>query len=193
MIEGAEQSAALEAEQAAERRSIGRYLAAQRKLRGISLDELAERTRIPRRNLERLESGVFDKQPDGFVRGFVRTVAEALGLDPREAVLRLVGEPAVADEDWLRRRRLRVALLAAAVGGCALLGLSWGLRETVRWISRPASDAAGEQVYRRDAVRELAADQPSAPAPADAAPPAAEPDAQAPPAEPPGTSPPAEP
>ncbi|MDH5565971.1 MAG: helix-turn-helix domain-containing protein, partial [Myxococcales bacterium] len=57
--------------------AVGAYLAAQRRLRGISLDELAERTVIPRRNLERLESGAFDGNADGFTRGFVRTVSEA--------------------------------------------------------------------------------------------------------------------
>ena len=66
--------------------SIGRYLARQRRLRGVSLDDLAAQTCIPRRSLERLEDGAFDRQADGFVRGFVRTVAAALGLDAEEAV-----------------------------------------------------------------------------------------------------------
>jgi transcriptional regulator with XRE-family HTH domain len=70
---------------------VGQYLANQRRLRRISIEELAERTRIPRRNLERLESGAFDSAADGFTRGFVRTVAEALGLDAGETVMRLVG------------------------------------------------------------------------------------------------------
>ena len=39
---------------------MGQYLANQRRLRRITLEELAERTRIPRRNLERLESGALD-------------------------------------------------------------------------------------------------------------------------------------
>ena len=46
------------------------------------------------------------------MRGFVRTVALALGLDSNEVMMRMVGEPAGADEDALWRRRLRVALLA---------------------------------------------------------------------------------
>src|SRR5262249_1813240 len=85
-------------EEASSGHSVGQYLANQRRLRRISLEELAERTRIPRRNLERLESGAFDSAVDGFTRGFVRTVAEALGLDADEAVMRLVGEPP-AEED----------------------------------------------------------------------------------------------
>ena len=57
------------------REQIGRYIAQQRRLRGIDLAELAARTRIPRRSLERLEAGAFDQSPDGFSRGFVRVPA----------------------------------------------------------------------------------------------------------------------
>lgn len=137
--------------------SIGRYLGRQRRLRGVSLDDLAVLTRIPRRSLERLEDGAFDDQTDGFTRGFVRTVAEALGLDAEEAVMRLLGEPPGADEDArVGRQQLRslaaagalLALLAAAVAG---LGV---------WLARgragPSGGDTGDIVYRRDAVRELA-------------------------------------
>jgi cytoskeleton protein RodZ len=141
-----------------ERFSIGRYLAAQRELRGISLDELAARTKIPRRNLERLESGAFDAQSDGFVRGFVRTVALALGLDSNEVVMRMSGEPAGADEDVVWRRRTRVALFAVVLGGLLLIGLGLGLRQATRWIVEPAGGPP-DHVFRRDAVRSLAEQQ----------------------------------
>ena len=147
------------------RESIGSYLASQRRLRGISLDELAMRTRIPRRNLERLESGAFDDQPDGFVRGFVRTVAAELGLDSQEAVMRLVGEPAAQDEEWRRRRRVGVALALAAVGLLGVLLGGWVLREAARWVASPAPGVEEELVYRRDAVRALAEAQRADPAP----------------------------
>lgn len=136
--------------------SLGRYLARQRRLRGISLDELAERTRIPLRSLERLEAGVFDLHADGFSRSFVRTVARALGLDPDEAVTRLLSEPAESEARSAApgrlRRRLAVGVLAAA--GAALgLGL-WS------WLSgrpEPGREADPSQlVTRPDAVRALA-------------------------------------
>ena len=109
---------------------VGRYLASQRRLRGISLDELSGLTKIPRRSLERLEAGTFDTSPDGFVRGFVRSVAESLGLDPDEAVMRLMDEPVPAAPTigasgqpegarWL----LRFALVGVGVGLLAGLGL----------------------------------------------------------------------
>jgi hypothetical protein len=73
--------------------AVGGWLAKQRELRGIRLEELAAITRLPVRSLERLEAGAFDGQHDGFVRGFVRTVAVAIGLDPEDAVARLLAEP----------------------------------------------------------------------------------------------------
>jgi transcriptional regulator with XRE-family HTH domain len=135
--------------------SIGRYLARQRRLRGVSLEDLVELTRIPKRSLERLEDGAFDDQADGFSRGFVRTVAEALGLDAEDAVMRLLGEPDVGDEEFaVRRHSLRrwaVGTLVLLGGAAAVAGL-WTLASGVG----RDEGAASEIVYRRDAVRELA-------------------------------------
>ena len=139
--------------------SIGRYLARQRSLRGVSLDELADRTRIPRRSLERLEDGAFDRQPDGFARGFVRTVAQALGLDADEAVMRLLEEPPSGDDELAYRRD---ALRRWAIGGALLLGASaavFGLWSLWGGASDSTGQASGQIVYRRDAVRVLAEEQ----------------------------------
>jgi len=140
---------------ASDRFSIGRYLASQRELRGISLDDLALRLKIPRRNLERLESGALDAQSDGFVRGFVRTVAEGLGLDANETLMRMVGEPTGGDDDLLWRRRVRLGLLGVLVGGVLLLLLGLGLRLATRWVVEPTGGPP-DHVFRRDAVRSLA-------------------------------------
>jgi hypothetical protein len=140
--------------------SIGRYLARQRRLRGVSLDDLASLTKIPLRSLERLEDGAFDHQADGFARGFVRTVAEALGLDAEEAVMRLVGEPPSGDEGLARRRP---SAQRWALGGALLLGALvaiFGLWSLWGGAARETSDDASQEiVYRRDVVRELAAER----------------------------------
>ena len=141
--------------------SIGAYLARQRRLRGISVAELAELTKIPTRSIERMEAGAFDGNPDGFVRGFVRAIALGLGLDPEEAVMRMLGEPTDAAAAPkapifpLDRRLLVLSALLAAILG---FGFSiWSLA------SRAPSPAAGadtpQVVYRRDAVRALAEEQ----------------------------------
>jgi Helix-turn-helix domain len=151
---------------------IGAYLSRQRVLRGIGLDELEQLTRIPRRSLERLESGRFDANPDGFVRGFVRTVAAALGLDPGETVNRMLAEPVPGRAGhgrshgrWLGA--LALVALAASLG----VALTW-------WAGSPAPGAAGQGTsstvrVRRDPVRALAEAQglaAQAPAPVAASP-----------------------
>jgi transcriptional regulator with XRE-family HTH domain len=136
---------------------IGSYLRRQRKLRGISIEDLARTTRIPLRSLERLESGSFDHDVDGFVRGFVRTVADALGLDPNDTVARMLREPAPEESaslDFSGRLPRAVLGLAVAVALIAVIGL---VRVAVTsddevHVSSPQADV----VYRRDPVRALA-------------------------------------
>src|SRR2546422_11632456 len=54
---------------------------------GISLDQIAIETRISTRFLAAIEGEEFHLLPGGiFNRGFVRTYAERMGLDPDQAV-----------------------------------------------------------------------------------------------------------
>jgi hypothetical protein len=133
------------------REPIGRYLAQQRKLRGLTLDELSVQTRIPRRSLERLEAGAFDRAPDGFARGFVRTVAEAIGLDPDETVARMLEEPTGAT----RRASRTGAGLFALAGVALVIALGVGLSRLDLAADGSATPASGLPT-RRDFVRELA-------------------------------------
>lgn len=137
---------------------VGPYLAAQRRLRRISLDELADRTKIPRRNLEQLEAGAFDAAPDGFSRGFVRSVADALGLDPDEAVMHLMGEPPADDAETENLRHTRALLLRAVLAAAGVIALLLLLRLALSLLAPVASSGpdAPETVHRRDAVRSLA-------------------------------------
>lgn len=137
---------------------IGVYLARQRELRGISLDDLAESTRIPRHSLERLESGAFDARPDGFARAFVRTVAVALGLEPDDTVNRMRSEPESARARARAARRSRIALALAAAALAVAIPVIW-----ISWIAEapPEASAAApardpDLVLRPDAVRRLA-------------------------------------
>ncbi|MFI5319279.1 MAG: helix-turn-helix domain-containing protein [Myxococcota bacterium] len=135
------------------REPIGRYISQQRRLRGIELDEIALRTRIPRRSLERLEAGAFDHSPDGFSRGFVRTVAEAIGLDPDDAVARMLPEPDSARRELPSLGRQRALLAAALLLLVAAVAIS-RLDSEPAAAPEPRPDAAPRM--RRDAVRALA-------------------------------------
>lgn len=133
---------------------IGDYLARQRQLRGFSLDDLEEITRIPKRSLERLEAGAFDGEDDGFARGFVRTVAQALGLDPEDTTLLMLSEPeATTPENTGFSRPLQWSLLVLVIA----------LIATGLWLSKDAeptavlAEAPKKEVWvRHDAVRDLA-------------------------------------
>jgi hypothetical protein len=67
---------------------LGEFLRRERELRQISLDDVAERTKISRRYLEAIEEGQYDRLPgEIFVRGFIRSYAQSVGLDPQDTLL----------------------------------------------------------------------------------------------------------
>lgn len=67
---------------------LGDFLRRERELRQISLDEVAERTKISRRYLEAIEDERYDRLPgETFVRGFIRSYAQSVGLDPDDTLL----------------------------------------------------------------------------------------------------------
>src|SRR5258708_12605612 len=67
--------------------AFGDRLRREREMRGITLDEIAESTKISRRHLEALEGEHFDQLPGGvFNKGFVRAYARFLGIDEDQAV-----------------------------------------------------------------------------------------------------------
>ncbi|MGH9410147.1 MAG: helix-turn-helix domain-containing protein [Vicinamibacterales bacterium] len=66
---------------------FGRMLRQAREQRGISLRQIAANTRIPVAALEAVERNDISKWPGGiFSRGFVRSYAVAVGLDPEQTV-----------------------------------------------------------------------------------------------------------
>jgi len=76
--------------------TFGEHLRREREMRGVSLDEVSQATRIGTRFLEALEGERWKDLPGGvFNRGFLRSIARYLGLD-EEA---LVAEYAQATND----------------------------------------------------------------------------------------------
>ncbi|WP_181186209.1 helix-turn-helix domain-containing protein [Alkalicoccus urumqiensis] len=64
---------------------LGTRLQNARQEKGYSLDELQQATKIQRRYLEAIEAGDFSKMPGEFYsRAFVKSYAEAVGLDPNQ-------------------------------------------------------------------------------------------------------------
>lgn len=68
---------------------LGEWLTRAREARGLTLHDAERDTRISRRYLQALESGELDVIPAPvYARGFLRSYAQYLGLDPQEAMAR---------------------------------------------------------------------------------------------------------
>jgi cytoskeleton protein RodZ len=66
---------------------FGERMRREREMRGVSLEEISESTKIGTRSLKAIEDNEFDKLPGGiFNKGFVRAYSKFLGLDEDETV-----------------------------------------------------------------------------------------------------------
>ena len=66
---------------------FGERLRRQREMRGVSLEEISQSTKIGTRSLKAIEGEDFEKLPGGiFNKGFVRAYARFLGLDEEQIV-----------------------------------------------------------------------------------------------------------
>jgi cytoskeletal protein RodZ len=117
---------------AASAAAFGRWARQERELRGLTREELVKATRLAPAVVDGLESGDPARMPPrGYVYGYLRTWATALGLDADEAVLRWQEvEAAEAEAAPAPRRapRARSPLLLAALvaaGAVAAGALVW--------------------------------------------------------------------
>ncbi|MCS6987453.1 MAG: DUF4115 domain-containing protein [Sphingomonadaceae bacterium] len=122
--------------------SIGAELRRAREAVGLSLRDVAARTKIRMGLLEAIEVGEYDRLPAlTYAVGFVKAYARIVGLDPQAAAARFRAEsgreepaPHVVDLQPLDERRLPSRGLVAASVGAAVLGVgllvALGLRPT---------------------------------------------------------------
>lgn len=69
--------------------SLGTYLRRERELRQISLEEIAQTTRIPIRMLQHIEGDRLDRLPgEVFAKGFLRSYARSVGLQADDVLSR---------------------------------------------------------------------------------------------------------
>ncbi len=123
--------------------TFGERLQREREMRGITLDDIAEATKIGTRMLRALEEEQFDRLPGGiFNKGFVRAYARYLGIDEEQAVadyqsalkqsepiteparpspsedrIEVVDEEAESSRGWPVTALLVLLLVALALGG----------------------------------------------------------------------------
>ena len=64
---------------------FGAYLKSERELRGVTIDEVASKTKIHTRYLHALENNQFEKLPgEVFINGFIRSIAKVIGANENE-------------------------------------------------------------------------------------------------------------
>lgn len=133
--------------------TLGGSLRAHRLERGLSLEDVAELTRVRRAFLEAIEETRLDALPSRpFTIGYIRAYAQALGLDPEAAVERFRAEEPVLDEPLRApvgviedRDPRAAAFLAAAVIIIAAIIL-WNIAQRAMTASAPPPPQASEEV-----------------------------------------------
>ena len=89
--------------------SIGEFFRQVRETKGLTIDEVASKTRIRTDFVKALEDGNFAKLPDQvFARGFVRSYARSLGLDEDDAIHRFAQSAGAYYDKQVERERLKV-------------------------------------------------------------------------------------
>jgi cytoskeletal protein RodZ len=143
--------------------SFGRELQLERQRRRISLEAIAEGTKVPTRHLRALEQEDYEQLPGGvFNKGIVRSYCRHLGLDEQEWLERF---PTVAlkepEPDWAsfaenvrrsrarrnsqtRRRWIGILVMLALLGG--LGWAAWRYVVQTKLVSLPNS---GQQVTQQ--------------------------------------------
>ncbi len=92
--------------------SVGEFFRQVRETKGLTVDEVASKTRIRTDFVKALEDGNFAKLPDQvFARGFVRSYARSLGLDEEDAIHRFIQSAGSFYEKQDERERLKVRQL----------------------------------------------------------------------------------
>jgi cytoskeletal protein RodZ len=128
---------------------IGEALRTVREYRGLSLNELADATRVRATYLAAIESMQLEKLPSRpFTIGYIRAYAKALGLDGEAAVQRFRAETP-APEDGLRAPVGVIEggdprLAAIAVGAALIIGaiVLWNIAQRAINDEAPAPSAA---------------------------------------------------
>lgn len=165
--------------------TVGQQLREARERQKVSLHAIAEKTNISVRFLDAIEKNQFGKLPGGiFTRGFIRSYAAQVGLDPDAAVQQFLSdEPDARDEsdDPITREREGLGLVAVLLAALVLIAVTVVLVYVFApdWLRRSGPSAAMQPEMTVTEPRSSAGAQ-GAPTPVAAPALAASPEAPAP-------------
>jgi cytoskeleton protein RodZ len=120
---------------------FGARMRGAREQRGVSLRQIADTTKLSVSALDALERNDISRLPGGiFSRGFVRSYAAEIGVDPEQAVREflsqfpqesiIAGNPHALDDGGLERRRLdpRAMIIVGSLVLAVVAIMFWTLR-----------------------------------------------------------------
>jgi cytoskeleton protein RodZ len=157
--------------------TVGARLREAREKRGLSLRQIAERTRISVMSLKALERNEVRRLPGGiFTRAFVRSYAAEVGLDPEQTVEEFLGqfpsEPlaegrrsrqvednqAIESDRRMAETVMRLVLVSIPIAGFVIyLGLQRPSPESLQSEPQPAAVTTGAETTPADVAEAPAA------------------------------------
>lgn len=162
--------------------TVGERLREARERQKVSLHAIAEKTNISVRFLDAIEKNQFDKLPGGiFTRGFIRSYAAQVGLDPDATVAQLLSDEPTQRDDDIDEAPARTQGDGPALGTLLLAGLGVIIAAlALVYLLRPGWLGLGTPTA--PSAQSAAAETPAEPTPAAS-------DTTAPPAVPPAPTP----
>ena len=166
--------------------TFGEFLRDARERRGLTIQQIANETRIPWRHLDALEHGNLDAVPGGvYRRAEIRAYADAVGLDRTLALTQFEhalesshAQPETAVEAATSDNRMRISWVA--LGAIGVVAAATMFAVSLRGGNRPESPATAAAVTPAQTTPPVTeAASPTAEAPAQVAKPAAVPTAPA--------------
>ncbi len=142
--------------------TLGAYLKKIRESKGLSLEDLSQRTRISLKNLQQIEAGEWEKFPvEAYVRGYLNSISETLGLAMPEILSAyskeagssysrefLAAETLSASEDSFAGKKLKqgrggskMPILVVALLAVAFLAVVYFLKPSLSAVPPPSESA----------------------------------------------------
>jgi len=128
---------------------FGSYLKSERELRGVTLDELFSKTKIPVRHLKALENNQFDELPEEvFITGYIRSVAKVIGAQEDEVLSTYMdikkpaaigtNKPSTLNQKYSTRDPKFIFVLSLTI--LVLSGIVWGINTLIQKFNKDSTE-----------------------------------------------------
>ena len=125
---------------------FGSYLKSERELRGVTLEELNSKTKIPVRYLQALENNQFDDLPqEVFIKGYIRSVAKVIGAQEDEVLSTYMDikktAPSIDTNNQKHSTLDPKFFLVLGLTVLFLSGVVWGINILIHKLNKPSTES----------------------------------------------------